>query len=87
MTAPGSEVRPDWQTRPQAREVTIVRVGPVEVVLSADGSVRVRHGLSGPQSVRVSRDGPGGFRTESAMVQPYQPTALLVPVSPISREG
>lgn len=81
MTAPGSGLTPGWDTRTPKTEVTIIHVGAVEVVCCADGSVRVRHGLDGPQPVRVTRDGPAGFRTEDTVAGPHDVRVLLAPVT------
>lgn len=72
----------DWRTRPAAREVTVVTVGAgakpvVTVVLCADGSVRVEHQLSESVTVRVSRDGPDRYQSESRVAPPYGAVALL----------
>ncbi len=71
-----------WRTRPVEQEVTVVTVGaggkPVlTVVLCADGSVRVEHHLPEPATVRVSRDGPPGYRTESQVAAPGNAVALM----------
>lgn len=72
----------DWRTRPVEREVTVVTVGVgakpvVTVVLCADGSVRVEHQLPESATVRVSRDGPARYQTESKVAPPYGAVALL----------
>lgn len=72
----------DWRTRPAARETTVVTVGvggkpALTVVLAVDGTVRIEHHLPETATVRVSRDGPGGYRTESRQAAPWTAVTLL----------
>ena len=63
-----------WRTKPQDREVTLVSATLEDgtplltVVCAADGTVRVEQHLGDAVTVRVTRDGPGGYQSEAKPV-------------------
>jgi hypothetical protein len=73
----------DWRTSAQQQDITIVTVGlgpkpMLTLVLAADGTARLEHHLDGPAWMRVTRDGPSGYRSEARRnVPPYNAVALL----------